>query len=167
MTPAHFLLNDIAIGNYRTFARLDPPLRGEADRKAVVEALLDGTIDIISSGHDPRTDEDKRLPYAQAEPGMVGAETLLPLSLTLVHDHGMPLIDLLARLTVNPRRILGLAADGLTVGAPADLTLLDPDLAWRITAETLVSSAKNTPFDGLPVMGKATGCWVGGRSACA
>jgi len=154
VTPAHMLLNDHATVGYRTFARLSPPLRVENDRRAVLEALADGTIDVIASGHDPRMQEDKRLPYADAAPGMVGSETLLALSLSLVREDRLTLPDLLARLATNPARLFGLPGGRLAAGEPADLVLFDPDAPWRIDADRLRASSDNTPFDGLPVQGR-------------
>ncbi len=163
VTPAHFLLSDIAVSDFRTFARLSPPLRDEADRHAVLAAIADGTIDVISSGHDPRGPEEKRLPFADASPGMAGAATLLALALTLVRD-GLVTIDrLFALLAANPARVLGVAAGTLEPGAPADLVLVDPDKPWLIDTETLPGLAGNTPFDGLPVQGRALRLWKGGR----
>ena len=156
VTPAHMLLSDHATVGYRTFARLSPPLRSEADRQAVLDGLVDGTIDVIASGHDPRTQEDKRLPFADAEPGMVGAETLLALSLGLVRDGRLSLPALLARLTANPAKLFG------APGEPADLILFDPDAPWRIDADSLRASSDNTPFDGLPVQGRVTMTVKGG-----
>ncbi|MFZ5609706.1 MAG: dihydroorotase [Pseudomonadota bacterium] len=154
VTPAHFVLNELAIGDYRTFAKLSPPLRGEADRHAVAEALAAGTIDVIFSGHDPRTEEDKRLPYAQAEAGGVGYETLLATSLKLYHDGMMDLPSLMACLTANPARLLGLGSGRLEAGAPADLVLFDPDAPWTLDADKLASAAKNSAFDGMPLQGR-------------
>lgn len=154
VTPAHFILNELAISDYRTFAKLSPPLRGEQDRRAVCEGIADGTIDVICSGHDPRTEEDKRLPFAQAEPGMVGHETLLPMALRLYHDGAMSLPRLIATLTSQPAALLGLPEARLAVGAPADLVLFDPDITWRFDASVLKSAAKNSPFDGMPMQGR-------------
>jgi dihydroorotase len=154
VTPAHMLLSEGALTGYRTFARLSPPLRTEDDRRAVLDGLADGTIDLIASGHDPRTDEDKRLPFADAEPGMVGAETLLPLSLSLVRDGRLTLARLLALLSTHPARLFGLPGGGLRAGEPADLVLFDEGAPWRIDADRMAASAGNTPFDGLPVQGR-------------
>jgi dihydroorotase len=167
ITPNHLLLNEISIGAWRSFARLSPPLRSEADRLAVVAAVRDGTIDIIASGHDPLTAEDKRLPYAQATPGAVGLETLLPLALTLVHNGAMTLLDLLALLTANPASLFGLPTGSLLPGTPADLVLLDPDAPWRISDASLTSQAKNTPFDGQPTAGRVVMTWRAGRPVFA
>ena len=163
VTPAHWLLSDIAISDYRTYARLSPPLRAEDDRRAVLAGLADGTIDVIASGHDPRGPEEKRLPFADAEPGMSGAETLLALSLGLVRDGVLSLERLFALLAANPARILGVDAGVLAPGCPADFILLDPDAPWIVRAEALVARAGNTPFDGLPVQGKVRRLFKGGR----
>ncbi|MDO9490522.1 MAG: dihydroorotase [Sphingomonadaceae bacterium] len=163
VTPAHMLLNDQATLGYRSFARLSPPLRIEADRLAILDALVDGTIDVIASGHDPRTQEDKRLPFADAAPGMVGAETLLALALGVVHDGRMALPSLLARLTSAPARLFGLPGGRLAPGEPADLVVFDPDSPWRIDADRFVASSDNTPFDGLPVQGRVAMTVKGGE----
>ena len=165
VTPAHFLLNEQATSGYRTFAHLSPPLRHEDDRQAVVAALLDGTIDVIASGHDPRSQEDKRLPFADAAPGMVGSETLLALGLALVRDHGMALPALIAAMTAAPAALFGLPGGRLAPGAPADLVLFDLAAPWRIDDANLVASAGNTPFNGLPVQGRVTMTVKGGEIA--
>jgi dihydroorotase len=162
VTPAHFMLSDLATAEFRTFARLSPPLRCEADRQAVVAAIADGTIDVIASGHDPRGPEDKRLPFADAEPGMAGAESLLPLTLALVRDGTITLeraFDLLAR---NPASLLGVAAGELAEGREADLALVDPDKPWIVDSAMMEATAGNTPFDKQPVQGRATALWKGG-----
>jgi dihydroorotase len=163
--PQYFTLNETAIGNYRTFAKLSPPLRSENDRLAVVEGLKDGTIDAIASDHAPRDQDAKRLPYASAAPGMVGLETLLPLSLALYHDVGLPLLKVLRKLTQGPADILRLPIGRLAVGAPADLVLFDLERPWRIDAGKFVSKARNTLFDGHPVQGKVLRTFVAGRMA--
>ncbi|MEM9878090.1 MAG: amidohydrolase family protein [Pseudomonadota bacterium] len=160
-TPAYFTLNEIAIGDYRTFSKLRPPLRLESDRQAIFEAVADGTIDVIASGHFPLNEEEKRLPYDQAAAGMVGAETLLGLSLALVRDGALSLGALLAKLTAKPAEILNLPSGKLTPGTPADLALIDPDAPWVVNGQTLVSAAKNTPVDGLPLQGRAVKTWLG------
>lgn len=163
VSPAHLLLSETAIGAFRTYARLSPPLRSEDDRLATIEAVRDGTVDLICSGHDPRGTDDKRLPYADAAPGMAGAETLLALSLTLVRDQVISLPRLIAMLSSTPASLLGLPAGQLTVGGEADLVVFDPDAPWRIDDEKLVGHAGNTPFDGLPVQGKVTATIKGGE----
>jgi dihydroorotase len=164
ITPAHLLLSDIAVSDFRTFARLSPPLRTEDDRQACLEALRDGTIDVLCSSHDPRGPEAKRLPFADAEPGMAGAETLLPLGLGLVRDGTISMPRLFELLATNPARILGVEAGMLTPGAPADIVLIDVDKPWQIRGNAFASGAGNTPFDGLPVQGKAVRTIKGGRT---
>jgi dihydroorotase len=162
VTPAHFMLSDLAFKDFRTFARLSPPLREEADRQAVIEAIGDGTIDVVASGHDPRGPEDKRRPFADAAPGMAGAETLLAMVLTLVRDGVIPIeraFDLIAR---NPARLLGVAAGELAPGAEADIALIDPEKPWAVDSARMAASAGNTPFDKQPVQGRVVGLWKGG-----
>ncbi|MEN9683806.1 MAG: hypothetical protein RLZZ427_1557 [Pseudomonadota bacterium] len=162
VTPAHFMLSDVAIGDFRTFTRLSPPLRSEADRQAVLTALADGTIDVIASGHDPRGPEDKRLPFADAEPGMAGAETLLPLTLNLVRDGVIDTARAFALLAANPAALLGVAAGTLAIGAEADLALVDPDKPWVVSSDRMAASAGNTPFDGQGMQGRVTALFKGG-----
>ena len=153
VTPAHWLLNETAVAGFRSFARLSPPLRSDSDRRAVAAGIADGTIGIIGSGHDPRTQEDKRLPFADAMPGMAGAETLLALGLSLVQTGALTLLQLLATMTLAPARLFGLPGGTLATGAPADLVLFDETAPWRIDADAF-TGAGNTPFDGLPVSGR-------------
>jgi len=162
ITPAHFMLSDLATADYRTFTRLSPPLRPEADRQAALAAIADGTVDVIASGHDPRGPEDKRLPFADALPGMAGAETLLAMVLGLVRDGVIDLpraFDLLAR---NPARLLGVAAGELAAGLEADLALIDPDAPWIIDRRKMAATADNTPFDRQGAQGRVLGLWKGG-----
>jgi dihydroorotase len=162
ITPAHLLLSDIATSDFRTFAHLSPPLRSEADRQAALAALADGTIDVLTSGHDPRGAEEKRLPFADSEPGMSGAETLFALGMTLVHNGTITIARLFDLLAANPARVLGLEAGRLEAGMPADLILVDPNLSWQIQGERMAARAGNTPFEGLPVQGKVMRMWKGG-----
>ena len=162
-TPHHLALNELEVEGYRTFAKVSPPLRAEADREAVVEGLVDGTIDVIASDHCPQDQDSKRLPMAQAEFGVVGVETMLPVSLRLVHEGHMSLLDLLRKMTVAPAALLGLEAGRLAVGAPADLILLDPERPWKITEAGLSSLAKNTAFEGRLVQGRVLLTMVDGR----
>lgn len=164
ITPAHLLLSDIAISDFRTFARLSPPLRSEENRLACVEAVKDGTIDVISSGHDPRGPEDKRLPFAEAAPGMAGAETLLALSFTLVRDEVISIGRLFELLSGNPAKILGVEAGLLQAGYEADFILIDEDAPWQVDTRKMAAAAGNTPFDGLPVQGRVTAIYKGGRA---
>ena len=161
--PPYFTLNETAIGEYRTFAKLSPPLRSEVDRRAVIEGLRDGTIDAIASDHAPWDQDSKRLPFSSAACGIVGLETLLPLSLELYHNGHLGLINVVARLTSNPARILRLPVGRLTPGAPADLVLFDPDAPWRIANEEYRSKSKNAPFDGRWVRGRVRQTIVDGR----
>ncbi|WP_423142003.1 dihydroorotase [Parablastomonas sp. CN1-191] len=162
ITPAHFALSETALGDFRTFARLSPPLRSERDRHAVRAALADGTLDVIASGHDPRGPEDKRLPFADAAPGMAGAETLLPLTLQLVRDQVIDLPRAFALLAANPARLLGVEAGHLLPGYEADLAVIDAEMPWIVDSDQMASSAGNTPFDKLPVQGRVTALWKGG-----
>ena len=162
VTPAHFMLSDLATVDFRTFARLSPPLRSEEDREAVREAIADGTIDVIASGHDPRGPEDKRLPFSDAEPGMAGAETLLAMTLSLVRDDVIDLpraFDLVAR---RPAEILGVPAGVLKSGLEADIAIIDPERPWVIQSAKMEASAGNTPFDGQPTQGRVTRLFKGG-----
>ncbi|MBW8754390.1 MAG: amidohydrolase family protein [Sphingomonadales bacterium] len=162
VSPAHFMLSDIAVADFRTFARLSPPLRAESDRQAVRAALADGTIDVITSGHDPRGPEDKRLPFADAEPGMAGAETLLPLTLSLVRDGVIDLTRAFRLLAANPAQLLGVEAGVLRVGAEADLAVIDPDRPWIVDSDKMAAAAGNTPFDKQPVQGRVLALYKGG-----
>lgn len=161
VTPAHFMLSDLELADFHTFCRLSPPLRNDADRLAVVEAIADGTIDVISSGHDPRGPEDKRLPFADAEPGMAGAETLLPLTLTLVRDGRIDMVRAFALLAANPAALLGVNAGKLAVGAEADIALVDPNRPWIVNSDKMAASAGNTPFDRRPVEGRVMALFKG------
>lgn len=163
VTPAHLLLSDIAVSDFRTFAHLSPPLRSEADRQATRAALADGTIDVLCSGHAPQGPEAKRLPFADSAPGAAGAATLLPLALSLVRDGLITMERLFRLLAANPARVLGLDTGMLAVGQPADLLLFDRDAPWIIDSDTLPGEAGNTPFDGLPVQGRVLRVWKGGR----
>jgi dihydroorotase len=165
--PPYFALNETAIGDYRTFAKLSPPLRSEADRRAVVEGLRDGTIDAIASDHAPWDQDSKRLPFSSAACGIVGLETLLPLSLELYHNRHMSLIEVLRRLTSGPAGVLGLDAGRLRVGGPADLVVFNPDAPWRIKTDEFRSKSKNAPFDGRPVQGRVERTIVDGRTIFA
>lgn len=164
ITPAHFMLSEMAIGDFRTFARLCPPLRHEDDRQACLAALSDGTIDVISSGHDPRGPEDKRLPFTDALPGMAGAETLLPLTLNLVRDGVLSLAEAMAKITTNPAKILGVNAGILASGAEADIVIFDDDKPWIVDSAKMNAAAGNTPFDKMPVQGRVTALYKGGKA---
>ncbi len=162
--PPYFALNETSIGDYRTFAKLSPPLRSEEDRLAVVEGLKDDTIDIIASDHAPHDEDSKRQPFMQAAYGGVGVETLLPVSLELYHNGQLSLSDLLAKLTHVPADLMDLPAGRLQPDSAADFTLFDPDRAWKIDADDLASKAKNSPFDGRPVQGLVKRTVIDGRT---
>ena len=162
VTPAHFMLSDLATVDFRTFARLSPPLRCEDDRQAVRQALADGTLDVIASGHDPRGPEDKRLPFADAEPGMAGAETLLAMTLGLVRDGLIDLPRAFALLAEAPACILGVEAGRLEPGLEADIAVIDEDRPWIIQSGKMAASAGNTPFDGQPTQGRVQALYKGG-----
>ena len=163
ITPAHLFLSDVAVGDFRTFARLSPPLRCDDDRQACLAAVADGTVDVLASGHDPRGPEDKRLPFEEAQPGMAGAETLLALGLTLVRDGKVSAARLFNLLSANPAQLLGVDAGRLMPGLEADLILVNPDTPWQVDAKKMAAWAGNTPFDGLPVQGRVTAMWKGGQ----
>ncbi|MDQ8027766.1 MAG: dihydroorotase [Brevundimonas sp.] len=160
----HLCFNELDIGDYRTFYRLDPPLRAESDRQALIEAVRDGLIDAITSAHAPAPAEDKRRPFAEAAPGAVGLETLLPAALSLHHEDGLDLLDVLRPLTAGPAGLLGLEAGVLKAGAPADLVLFDVGAPIVVDAAALKSKSKNSPFDGRRLQGKVRRTLVGGRT---
>ena len=162
ITPAHFMLSDLATTEFRTFARLSPPLRSEADRQAALAAIADGTVDVIASGHDPHGAEAKRLPFADAAPGMAGAETLLALVLGLVRDDVIDIpraFDLLARA---PAALLGVEAGAIAPGYEADFALVDPDAPWMVDRRKMAATADNTPFDRQGMQGRVRGLIKGG-----
>jgi dihydroorotase len=163
--PPYFSLNETAVGDYRTFAKLSPPLRSEDDRRAVIEGLRDGTIDVIASDHAPHDQDAKRQPFTHAAFGMIGLETLLCITLELVHNKHLSLPAALAKMTQAPAAILGLTAGRLAKGAAADLLLFDPERPWKIAEKDFHSKSKNSPFDGRPVQGRVLRTWIGGRTA--
>ena len=161
--PPYFDLNETAIGDYRSYAKLSPPLRPEEDRRAVVAALADGTIDAIASDHQPHDADDKRLPFAQAEAGGAGLATLLGITLARVHGGDLTLLAALALLTSRPAALLGLPCGRLAPGAPADLVLFHLERGWQVKAGALPGKAQNSPFDGRALEGKVLGTWKAGR----
>jgi len=160
----HLSFNEIDIGDYRTFCKVEPPLRSEDDRQAVIEAVASGLIQIIVSAHAPAPAEDKRLPYDEAAPGAVGLQTLLPALLMFHHEGRIPLIDLIRAVTSAPADLLGLPAGRLAKGAPADLVLCDLNAPLVIDADKLLSKSKNSPFDGRRLQGKVLRTVVDGRT---
>ncbi|HMR53631.1 MAG TPA: dihydroorotase [Amaricoccus sp.] len=159
----HLTLNELDIGDYRTFFKLTPPLRSEDDRVAMVEALAEGLIDVVGSFHTPQDEEEKRLPFEEAASGAVGLETLLPAAMQLHHGGHLTLPALWRALALNPARLLGLDAGRLAPGAPADLVLFDPDTPFVLDRATLRSKSKNTPYDLRRLQGRVLATWVGGR----
>jgi len=160
----HLTLNEIDVGAYRTFFKLAPPLRSEDDRLATVEALADGTIDVIVSGHDPQDVETKRHPFADAADGAIGMETLLAAALRLWHNDLVPLPRLIEAMSTRPAALLGLSSGTLKSGAPADIALFDPNMPWVVKEETIVSRSKNTPFEGARFQGQVMETFVAGQS---
>ncbi|MCF2904736.1 dihydroorotase [Octadecabacter sp. CECT 8868] len=158
----HLTLNEMDVADYRTFFKLKPPLRSEEDRLAVVDAVASGLIDIISSMHTPQDEESKRLPFEEAASGAVALETLLPAALRLVHAGHLDLPTLFRALALNPANRLGLDCGRLSVGAPADLVLFDPDASIKLDRFALHSKSKNTPFDGAILQGKVIATYVAG-----
>jgi dihydroorotase len=163
----HLTLNELDVGDYRTFFKLEPPLRSEDDRMAMVEAVADGLIDVIGSFHTPQDEEEKRLPFEEAASGAVGLETLLPAAMQLHHAGHLTLPRLWRALALNPARLLGLDAGRLAPGAPADLVLFDPDTPFVLDRATLRSKSKNTPYDLRRMQGRVLRTRVGGREVFA
>ncbi len=156
-------LNDLDIGDYRSFAKLDPPLREEADRQALIAGVNDGTIDVIVSAHNPQGAGRKRLPFAEASYGAVGLELMLSAGLTLTHDDNLDLMAFLRALTINPAQVLGLERGQICEGAAADLILIDPNRPWHVDNQTLKSRSKNTPFDRRRLTGRAVKTIISGE----
>ncbi len=159
----HLSFNELDIGDYRTFCKLNPPLRGEDDRLALIDALASGLVDIVVSAHAPAPPEEKRLPFDEAAPGAIGLETLLPALLTLHHESRVSLARLIHAVTLAPAKAIGLAAGRLTSGAPADLVLCDIEAPRVIDAAALISKSKNSPFDGRRLQGLVLMTLVDGR----
>jgi dihydroorotase len=163
VTINHLTLNEHDVGQYRTYFKLRPPLRSEDDRRAMVGGVQSGDIDVIVSGHDPQDVDAKRRPFAEAADGALGVETLLPAALQLYHNGGVALQPLLAAMTSMPAKLLGLPGGRLERGAPADLTLIDLEVPWRVDAQLLRSKSRNSPFNEKVLQGRAIKTWVLGR----
>ena len=159
----HLHLCDVDIGWYDAHCRLLPPLRSASDRAALRAGVADGTIDAVCSDHSPVDDDDKQVPFAEAEPGATGLELLLPLTLKWARDMGIPLADALAVVTSRPAALLGIAAGKLGVGDVADVCIFDAEAWWTVDRASLRSQGKNTPFIGLEVPGKVRHVIVAGR----
>ncbi|AQS41388.1 MAG: Dihydroorotase [Candidatus Tokpelaia hoelldobleri] len=160
----HLTLNENDIGEYRTFFRLSPPLRAEEDRLAMIEALREGTIDIIVSAHDPQDADTKRLPFADAAAGAVGLETLLAAALRLYHNGSVPLKRLVEALSTTPAKLFGLDAGTLKAGAPADMIVVDLEEPWLLELDQLNSRSKNSPFEKARFQGRVQRTLVAGKT---
>ncbi len=160
----HLSFNELDVGEYRTFFKVAPPLRAEDDRKALVRALASGLIDVMVSDHNPQDVEVKRLPFAEAEPGAIGLETLLSAALRLVHSDEVDLVNLLRALSTRPAELLGLRAGTLRPGAPADIVVFDLNMPWLLDAAQLKSRSRNTPFDSARLTGRVLRTIVAGRT---
>ncbi len=162
-TPHHFTLTDVAVEGYDTNAKMTPPLRQLADVKAIREALADGTIDAIATDHAPHGSLEKDLEFDKAANGVIGLETALPLTLELVQQGVLSKERAVELLTIGPARAMGLPGGHLGVGAPANVTVVDPDAKWTVNAMSFFSKSRNTPFHGRTVTGKVSHTVVGGR----
>jgi len=160
----HLVLNEQDVDGYRTFAKLSPPLRSEDDRVALGQAISDGLIDVIVSGHDPQQAEDKRLPFEEAAFGAVGLETLLAGALTLHHKGDVPLSKLIRAMTLRPAEILGLPAGRLGKGAPADLIIVDLGAPFKLDSDKLRSKSNNSPFDEKLLQGAVKRTFIAGKT---
>ncbi len=155
-------LNEIDIGDFKTFLKLSPPLRTEEDRISLVQGLKDGTIDVIVSDHKPEDEEQKRLTFAQAATGASGIETLLSLSLELYHNGSLKLETIIRSLTSNPAKILNIDKGNLSIGNDADFCIVDLDKPWIVKQENLISKSKNTSIENKKLQGKVTNTFVKG-----
>ncbi len=160
----HLTLNEIDVGPYRTFLKMAPPLRAESDRAALVGALASGLIDVVMSDHNPQDVEVKRLPFAEAEPGAIGLETMLTAGLRLLHNGELPLTTLLKAMSTRPAELLRLPGGTLKSGAPADVIVIDLDVPWVLDPAMLKSKCKNTPFDEARLQGRVVRTIVAGRT---
>lgn len=156
VAPHHFVLNEEAVGNYSTQAKMNPPLRAEADREAMIEGILDGSVDAIATDHAPHAAHEKEQEFDRAPNGITGLESALGLAIAILHvKHRMPLNRVIALLTTQPASVLGLKGRGtLAVGSAADVVLFDPNKKWVFQAAASRSKSKNTPFDGWTLQGK-------------
>jgi len=162
-TPHHFALTEEEVLGFNVDAKMSPPLRTEADRLAVIEGLRDGTIEVIATDHAPHHEDDKRCGLSCAAFGIVGLETMLPVSLQLERDGVLSMPDLLAKMTSNPARLLNLDAGTLGIGSDADVIIFDPAATWIVDRNKLVSKGKNTPWHGKEMTGQVTHTLKAGR----
>ena len=162
---AHSLFfNELDIGDYLTYCKVNPPFRTETMRKTLIRALQEGAIDAVVSAHDPQPPEEKRLPFGEASFGAAGLETVLPCLLTLVEEGELTLLEALTPVTIGPAVILGLPQGRIAKGAPADLILFDPAKPWLCDRDDLMSRSKNSPFDGRRLQGRVMRTFVGGKT---
>jgi len=163
--PHHFTLTDEAIGDYNTNAKMNPPLRAEADRAALVAALLDGTVDCIATDHAPHASHEKEVEFERAPNGITGLETALGLALRVLHrEHGMPLARVIALMSEHPARVIKLRERGtLRVGSYADVVVFDAGVEWNYAASASRSKSRNTPFDGAAMLGRVRATVCAGR----
>ncbi len=165
VSPSHLLLIDEDVGDYDTNKKINPPLRGEKDRRALVQGLKDGTIDAIATDHTPRTPTEKDCEFDYAPFGAINLQTALPVALeALLHSGEMTISQVVEKLTVGPARVIGSSAGTLSAGAPADITIFDPAVEQEITKESLISRSKNSPFLGRKLRGKVLATFVGGNA---
>ncbi len=162
-TPHHVTLTDDVVGTYDTNTKVAPPLREQEDVEALKEALADGTIDVLASDHAPHSVVEKEVEYDQAEFGMVGLETAMPLYHRLVVDGKMALSRMIEAMTVKPAEVLGISKGTLKVGSDADITLFDPNFKYSLDKTKFKSKSQNTPFNGWPVQGKVCYTIVSGK----
>ncbi|MBI3778843.1 MAG: dihydroorotase [Gammaproteobacteria bacterium] len=163
VTAHHLHLTEHDIGDFNTQCHVRPPLRGTHDRKGLRKALKTGVISAICSDHQPHEPDAKLAPFAQAEPGISGLETLLPLTLKLVNEKLLTLPEAIALLTHKPAEIIGVDTGHLGIGATADICIFDPDARWTLTEDKLVSRGHNTPFLGQEFRGRVTHTLIGGK----
>ena len=163
VTPHHFSLTEAAVAGYNTHAKVNPPLRTQGDVEAVRQGLADGTIDVIASDHAPHHRDGKEVEFDRALNGVIGLETTLGLALRMAAEAKIPLDNVIAAMTVNPARILGVPLGTLAPGAAADITVVDPTQRWTVEAARFHSKARNTPFEGMQLQGQAMATIVGGR----
>jgi dihydroorotase len=160
--PHYFTLTDESVKEYKTSTKMNPPLRSNHDREAICQGLADGTIDVIATDHAPHSSIEKEVEFDMAANGIIGLETSVSLGMKLVEDEVITITDLVEKMSTNPARILGLES-GLTIGNPADITIIDPDISYRVDADSFQSLSRNTPFDGWELKGKAVLTLVEGK----
>lgn len=160
----HLFFNELDVGDYLTYCKVNPPFRKEEDRQALIEALAAGEIDAVVSAHDPQPPEEKRLPFAEASFGAAGLETVLSALMVLVQDERLSMLDALMPVTASPANIIGVPQGQLNAGAPADIILFDPNTPWLCEREHLRSRSLNSPFDGRRMVGRVMRTIIGGET---